>query len=269
MKIRHGFVSNSSSNSFIVVADSIEEARRLGAIEEVRRLTSTERIAIREGIERAARGAGISMSRYTHYFDRKPELDKKQFKRFADLVTTLFCNFKVQRIIAWDYDKPETSPQVTSSQIRFNGKGNDGGETFLFPRVCRDNNLDDNGMCIAFCQTDQKPYDTYVTACLILAKLIFKDDINVSSEGSIADWHDGLGLAGKVWDSDIEIEFDEGLLVATSESTKVEIAKHIKAQQMANAEEEKKQKTEEEKKLKEKIETDQWVQESEVAELLE
>lgn len=49
-----------------------------------------------------------------------------------------------------------------------------------------------------FCKTRQYPYDTVVTACLIILKHYLGDSIRVTSDGHVSDWADGLTLAQKV-----------------------------------------------------------------------
>lgn len=49
-----------------------------------------------------------------------------------------------------------------------------------------------------FCKTRQYPYDTVVTACLIVLQHRLGPYIEVSSDGRRDDWNDGLILARKV-----------------------------------------------------------------------
>jgi hypothetical protein len=49
-----------------------------------------------------------------------------------------------------------------------------------------------------FCKTNNNPYDTVVTACLIVLKHRLGDNISVSSDGRRDDWNNGLILAKKV-----------------------------------------------------------------------
>jgi hypothetical protein len=49
-----------------------------------------------------------------------------------------------------------------------------------------------------FCKTNQNPYDTVVTACLIVLANRLGPIIEVSSDGRRDDWNDGLILARKV-----------------------------------------------------------------------
>ena len=61
--------------------------------------------------------------------------------------------------IDWEYDEPNQPPQVDGEVVRFNGRDEDGHETFMIERT---------GTSWEFCKTARKPYDVYVVACLIL-----------------------------------------------------------------------------------------------------
>jgi hypothetical protein len=49
-----------------------------------------------------------------------------------------------------------------------------------------------------FCKTRQYPYDTVVTACLLILKHYLKSQIEITSDDTVSDWVDGLELAQKV-----------------------------------------------------------------------
>jgi hypothetical protein len=57
-------------------------------------------------------------------------------------------------------------------------------------------NLDGGGAW--FCKTRQYPYDTVVTACLIVLNHRLGDTVAIGSDGNKDDWNDGLTLAQKV-----------------------------------------------------------------------
>jgi hypothetical protein len=50
-----------------------------------------------------------------------------------------------------------------------------------------------------FCKTNRKPYDTAVVACLIFIANMNKKIMKITSNGSIADWHDGYHLCKAVY----------------------------------------------------------------------
>ena len=93
-----------------------------------------------------------------------------------------------ENLLAREYDNISKKPEVTSKYIRFNGKLEQGHETFFFSRITEIQNYQsDKSMAFSFCKTARKEYDKFVTACLIYAKLIFGNDIRISSDGDIED----------------------------------------------------------------------------------
>jgi hypothetical protein len=97
-------------------------------------------------------------------------------------------------IIQREYDD-ESFPLVNGEQIRFNGKGEDGHETFLLAREDKPREWSEKkDEVFNFCKTAHKDYDVYVTAVLVLAKLHLKDNIRLSSDGDISDWQAGIAL---------------------------------------------------------------------------
>ena len=49
-----------------------------------------------------------------------------------------------------------------------------------------------------FCKTARKPYDIVVVACLITMQYYMGDLLQVSSDGDVSDWNNGMKLAKKV-----------------------------------------------------------------------
>jgi hypothetical protein len=96
-----------------------------------------------------------------------------------------YCEHKGIQL-AFEDTIPEQA-EVSDYQIRFNGVGNDGHETFIlkksgweFKDVDRPNHLQFN-----FCKTARKPYDLAVGLVLLVAKNHSPNSIRVSSDG---DW---------------------------------------------------------------------------------
>lgn len=56
------------------------------------------------------------------------------------------------------------------------------------------NQTKSHGMWFDFCKTAFKPYDLAVTACLVIAKHHFKNDIVVSSDGEMENWVEAMTL---------------------------------------------------------------------------
>ncbi len=100
--------------------------------------------------------------------------------------------------MVYESDQTGKKPLANSKLVRFNGIREDGHETFYFDRVQEvADYLDDKTMAFGFCKTAQKPYDCYVTACLIWAKMVFGSDVRISSDGEIADWQAGKEIVEK------------------------------------------------------------------------
>ena len=134
---------------------------------------------------------------YTHYWNTKPELDKTQWAAFIDDVCKIYDVAKAHKIeLQYEFDEPKP-PIVDLNVVRFNGVGKDGHETFLLDRKGRPSSSRPTE-CFGFCKTAQKPYDTAVTAVLIVAKHHFKDDIAVTSDGQDEDWEEGRQLCAKI-----------------------------------------------------------------------
>lgn len=116
-------------------------------------------------------------------------------------------------------------PQFTASRIHFNGTGATkrelktgehngkpykywedvlegvpqehqdlGHETFVLQRKqWRDKYGENTGNTLfSFCKTARKPYDLMVTACLILYKYYFKQDVEIGSDGDEEDWREAF-----------------------------------------------------------------------------
>lgn len=101
---------------------------------------------------------------YTHYFELKADLTdevlrdvERVIEKYPDLVLECDC------------DEP---PLVSKELIRFNGRGENGHETFfLTPHY------------YAFCKTNKKPYDLAVCEVLLILKHYYRDDFELSSDG--------------------------------------------------------------------------------------
>ena len=97
--------------------------------------------------------------------------------------------------IVYEFDEPK-DPIFTNDTVRFNGKGNEGHETFYIHKHFSSHypQFDDSGKAYAFCKTAYKPYDVAVCACLIIFKYWFPNNIDVASDGNIEDWKNGLDV---------------------------------------------------------------------------
>ena len=128
---------------------------------------------------------------YTHYwnFNEKPSQEK-----FAELVEG------VKQLVATAQEAgiEIADEEYGDDKIVFNGVGANAHESFF---------VSADGVDFNFCKTAQKPYDTAVTASLILAKKIFGDNIKISSDGDWSDWESGQLLYESVYDIQPESVF--------------------------------------------------------------
>ena len=120
---------------------------------------------------------------YTHYFNFIEEPSREKFIEFAEGVKQLVATAQEAGIEIAD-------EEYGDDKIVFNGVGANSHETFF---------VSADGVDFNFCKTAQKPYDTAVTASLILAKKIFGDNIKISSDGDWSDWESGQLLYESVF----------------------------------------------------------------------
>jgi hypothetical protein len=120
---------------------------------------------------------------YTHYWNFIEEPSREKFVEFAEGVKQLVATAQEAGIEIAD-------EEYGDDKIVFNGVGANSHETFF---------VSADGVDFNFCKTAQKPYDTAVTASLILAKKIFGDNIKISSDGDWSDWESGQLLYESVY----------------------------------------------------------------------
>ncbi len=124
---------------------------------------------------------------YTHYWTQSKMIEPDKWADFTNKVALIIKTADDAGIPLGNYDGQGT-PHVTTSMIAFNGFANFGYESFI---------LDNGGEAWtgkAFCKTGQRPYDSVVTAVLILLKHEFADGFTVKSDGNWSDWTEGRNL---------------------------------------------------------------------------
>ncbi len=145
---------------------------------------------------------------YTHYMRQKPGLNQKKFTEFAEYVEQLLSTDEAKEMLAFEYDQPNKPVKVTDQVIWFNGKGDEGHETLVIQRKVKASGSV-SGKAFSFCKTARKPYDKYVTACYLLAKIVFGEDVIISSDGEIEDWQAGKELVEGLLYSTLTITADK------------------------------------------------------------
>jgi hypothetical protein len=89
-------------------------------------------------------------------------------------------------------------PVINVDEVRFNGIGDDGHETFYISRVDTPRAWsEDKSTVFGFCKTARKQYDALVTASLLLAHKYLDGEIEISSDGSVGEWQDGVKLVNE------------------------------------------------------------------------
>ena len=125
---------------------------------------------------------------YTHYWTNKKRPTKKQWDAIMVEVSKLFETKEAYKLLRYESDKA-TPPRLDAEEIRFNGRGENGHETFYFTR-------DPSGF--EFCKTARKPYDLFVTAVLTIAHHFAPDCFSVRSDGWPDEWQPAIDFLSQV-----------------------------------------------------------------------
>lgn len=154
---------------------------------------------------------------YTHYWTQRRSFTKEEWATILNDIGAIlkYAQHDGGVPLADGMGKLGTSPQLTATDIRFNGVDNGGEndfshETFYIERKIRKPDYPGRQRGFDFCKTAEKPYDPVVVACLCyLSTITRKDDpetgepiigteaYEVSSDGRGGDWLSGLDLARK------------------------------------------------------------------------
>ena len=136
---------------------------------------------------------------YTHYWRTNLNLQKKtpviyeeSWQSYKRDVDTLFV------ITKRESEQYIRDLEISDNRIYFNGCW----ETFHLEKYPQHElfNFDTKykDWSFNFCKTNQKPYDKWVTACLILAIINMGIFMKISSDGDLWHWKEGLKLAKEV-----------------------------------------------------------------------
>lgn len=133
---------------------------------------------------------------YTHYWKTPKGLgDPTKWEAFTTDARQIIANAEIP-LGNWEgIDEPE----ITDSFVGFNGRGDDGHESFILER---------KPLAFCFCKTNMKPYDTVVCAVLICAKHHFGEDIRITSDGTREDWESGRILFSNVTGYGLDFKLD-------------------------------------------------------------
>jgi hypothetical protein len=125
---------------------------------------------------------------YTHYWDQHKTFTDGQWAKVCEAARLVAE--KHGDILCFEYDETDKSPQIDNDAIRFNGKGDDGHETFYLTREQPPKNAwvereryDDEG-AFNFCKTSRKPYDAAVVLLLGAIRKLAPGVLTLRSDGS-------------------------------------------------------------------------------------
>jgi hypothetical protein len=124
---------------------------------------------------------------YTHYWTLEKPLTQGVFDAVRDRVKEIVETAREAGI--------PMETQFGISHVAINGQAEGAHETFSLHVGDHDFN---------FCKTAQKPYDSVVTAILILLKHEIDKDITITSDGTWNDWEGGRLLFETVFDEQPE-----------------------------------------------------------------
>lgn len=127
---------------------------------------------------------------YTHYWKSIRAFTTPEWGELLGVTSEVLTLSQHSIPIAFESDRDDEDPVVSASEIRFNGIGDLGHETFRLTKEFAE---------FDFCKTAQKPYDEVVTAILYYVHTHFADVIKVSSDGDINgdDWAPGRALLAR------------------------------------------------------------------------
>ena len=135
---------------------------------------------------------------YTHYWRQLRDFTDTEWQELMRL-TKLITASSGRDIILSEFN-------INNEEIRFNGYGEEGHETFLITKKKRakrqyeEQEAYDRQGAFEFCKTAHKPYDKYVTAVLCALYNIEVKEwplgdgkiMSISSDGNTEDWTEGL-----------------------------------------------------------------------------
>jgi len=126
---------------------------------------------------------------YTHYFSRGKDSSDRSWSKFTDEVRTILSHPAISDLMCEEYTKPDVPPVINDREVRFNGKGKDGHETFLLTRVAHNESCKTGGPSqVSFCESWGKHYDIAVSCVLLSAKQHLRERVSSDGDWSEESW---------------------------------------------------------------------------------
>ena len=132
---------------------------------------------------------------YTHYWKLNRDIDDSEWEAITTIARTTVRIAQDDWGIALSEDLDfNRIPVINDKEIRFNGYGEEGHETFIITR---------EPTSFLFCKTARKPYDAVVVA-ILQACAVYCDAFEWRSDGNREDHDEGVKLyneaTGANWD---------------------------------------------------------------------
>lgn len=147
---------------------------------------------------------------YTTYWRRRADFTVDQWKGIRGDASAILKHCGRKGIpIVFDYDELKP-PAVSATTIRFNGRGEEGHETFIMNRKMPEAQpwMLNTGESFDFCKTARKPYDLAV--CLVLLSCVrhAPNSIKVTSDGDWdSDWAEARSAFKELFGVEAECPF--------------------------------------------------------------
>jgi len=126
---------------------------------------------------------------YTHYFHRSKEASDKSWMKFTGEVRAILDHPAISDLVCEELDKTEAPPIINDSEVRFNGKGKNGHETFFLTKAAHDHNCKTGGPSqVSFCSSWGKHYDIAVSCVLLAAKQHIGEVVTSDGDWSEESW---------------------------------------------------------------------------------
>lgn len=129
---------------------------------------------------------------YTHYWQNSSSINDSEWEIIETVTRKILRVAQENRGLALseEFDVNQI-PVVTDQEIRFNGLGDEGHETFLVTR---------DATSFSFCKTNGKPYDDVVVA-ILHALATYCPSFSWTSDGYHADHGAGIAIYNEATDA--------------------------------------------------------------------
>jgi hypothetical protein len=136
---------------------------------------------------------------YTHYFSRGTNASENKWSAFTQEVRELLFHPAISNLTCEEIDKPTNPPVINNTKVFFNGKGEDGHETFVLHRAAHRDFCKTGGIK----QMDTvdswgKGYDVAVCCVLLSAHRHLRERVTSDGDWSEEGWMRARALYAKV-----------------------------------------------------------------------